>query len=934
VIPYVSSEAWRRAQEANAATLVFVDHPFEVSARNASRVALAAASGAPVRVRDIVEPICRSYPGHRMTVQVNGAYHLPSMGARVIAVGDIIVVTDETLGGGGGDSFKALANIALTIALAIATGGASLIFQIGAQLVGHLLLNALLNNLIPSQDKSGSQGPQSPSPTYNFAIQGNQLAQQGEPIAVQYGFVRSYPKFAAQPYVEYVADEQFYYALLEIGQGEYAVSRTEIDDTDIAHFDDIQARVVAPGETPVWVLANVVTAPEVGDQDLETGVYVGGLNVCGPGLRVQAVGFDVTLAGLGELGSGDPANHSVSIKFQIRAVDDYGRAIGAGVWTDLATETITAATTSAVRRSFKYDVGTAQFRPQVRAVRTDVKDERNGVLNSPKWSGLRGYLAEPAPLAATATYVEVKAKASAQLNGLSQRKIAVFAMRKIKTWNPDTGWSPAAVESRSIPWAIADVLTNSVYGKGLPDSRIDLQTFYDLDVLYQARQDRFDFVFDAITTAEAAANLVAKAGRAVCMPRAGVWTLMRDQQQTLPVAMFTPRNMVGDGGRSTFKMPILLPREETPDGVLVEYYDNKVWDWRQILVPMPGLNASQVRQPVVERIPGIGGVMHATREGRYLASDTFYRRCFPQWTATRDGNLPAYGSLVLVGHDLPKWGAYGDVVDWDEDALTMSLSEMIDWGTGGQHYIRLQRPNGTAHPAILCEQGTSADTAFLAEAPDFTPIFSAAEKERTKFSIGTATEKAMDCRVKSLIPRGRGIIDMVTVLEDDRVHTADNDLLPAGSEIQDPIDNLPGSDEGSDLPIVNLSSHSMDALSTEGTIAASAWLFKNDGSMELGGSTSDFCPGEWLLSHPVSTTVTALFEMRVTLLSGAVDGGSSPLGVWQACTATRTYTVSTSGLPETKDCTLLVEVRDAATQTLQDSTTISLSATTIHIDGG
>jgi len=906
-----------------AATLVYVDNPFvPVCARDARRIELFADK--PTMLAEVVQPLLVARPGQEMTVTVNGQYHLPSMGERVIANGDIIVVLNE-MQGGGGDSMRTVLQMAITIA-GYAIGG-----PIGG-MIASMIAGPLLNNLIPPSHGDIATPGQQASPTYTFSLSGNQLAQQGEPIAVGYGWMRSFPKMAAQPYVEYDSNDQYYYAVLEVGQGKYSIPRVEIDDTDIAHFDSIEHRVVNPGESLTLALANVVTAPEVTAQDLLTGVRVGGFNACGPGLTATDVGFDITLNGLGKQGSGALASASVSIKFEVRSVDDFGRPTSA--WSTLATETITDATTGQVRRSFKYTLASA-MRPQVRAVRTDVKDETLGSLNSPQWSGLRAYLSQPAPLCATATYVEIKAKANEQLNGLSQRRIAVFAQRLIKTWNPDTGWSATEVESRSIPWAIADALKSPIYGKSMPDNRIDLQTLYDLDQIYIARQDHFDGVFDTASTADEIVNIIAKCGRAVCMPRGGVWTLMRDQQQTLPVCVYTPRMMIAENGSSSFSMTKQLWVDETPDGVIVEYFSNVEWDWRRITCPIPGLTAEEVTNPVVVRIVGICGAKQAEREGLYIAADTFYRRTSLKFTVMLDGYLPAYGSLVTVGHDIAKWGVHGDVVAWDEASLTMTLTEAPDWSAPGNHYIILQRPDGTPHPAILCEEGPSSNEAYLAAAPDFDPVFDDADRERTKYTVGTATTSAVDCRVKSIVPRVGRRLEMGCIKEDNRVHTVDNALLPAEGEIQDPIDALPGSDEGGDLPIVNLSSHSMSNTTTEGTVAGTSFQLKNDGSMRLDGFMTDFCSGEWLLSNPLTTTETALFEVRATQLAGdTLAGGSSALGVWLNCATNRTWSIATSGLVESKSCSLLIEIRDAATSTLQDSTTIYLTAETIHVDGG
>lgn len=55
------------------------------------------------------------------------------------------------------------------------------------------------------------------------------------------------------------------------------------------------------------------------------------------------------------------------------------------------------------------------------------------------------------------------------------------------------------VKSRSIAWAIAEIL-QTPYGGKLPDERIYLAEFERLDKVWNERGDYFDGVFDSVTT--------------------------------------------------------------------------------------------------------------------------------------------------------------------------------------------------------------------------------------------------------------------------------------------------------------------------------------------------------------------------------------------------------------------------------------------------
>ena len=50
--------------------------------------------------------------------------------------------------------------------------------------------------------------------------------------------------------------------------------------------------------------------------------------------------------------------------------------------------------------------------------------------------------------------------------------------------------------TNSIVWAALDALKNDKYGASIPDEKLDLQAFYDLEQIYQARGDEFCFTFD------------------------------------------------------------------------------------------------------------------------------------------------------------------------------------------------------------------------------------------------------------------------------------------------------------------------------------------------------------------------------------------------------------------------------------------------------
>jgi len=839
----------------------------------------------------------------------------------------------------------------------ILAGANTTLVQAGLVLGSNLLINALLPVEQPRM-RDGTGGGN----TYNVALAGNQ-ARPGEPIPVIYGRHKIFPDFAAQPYSIYdntvePTGQQYYHALLAVGHGVYTFEAIEIDDTDIDHFQDVEYRILQPGQQPTLVDPRVVTSPEVAGQDMKSGLYIGGFNACGPRQRATAIGIDIIFPrGLGIAQSnGDIDNKTVTWRIEYREVDDFGVAIGA--WQVLANESYRAKLSEPIRRSYLYQLPKA-MRPQVRVVRTDIRSNKQTHLNDIQWAGLRAHLNLDAPLAPTVTHLEVKIRASEQLSGMSQRRIAAIVRRKLRTWHPVSGWS-VPVETRSIAWALADKWTNPVYGDGLPDHRIDLQTLYELDQVWAQRQDRLDIVFDSRVDSDSADQTIAQVGRARVFHRNGMRTLRRDQQDDVPVTAFTARNILP----GSMRMSYLLPTEETADGVIVEYFDNRSWDWQEVLCPAPGLEEEDVANPVRMRLPGITGVTHARREGLYHAAANVYRRKFPVWQTELQGMLPSYGAPVIFAPAIPGWGQTGDVVAWDGVSRVMTLSEPLQWREGAVHYLSLLRDDGSVTDAIQVSPGPAAQDVVLPHVLDFDLVLDDASRERPKFVFGPAGEHRIIVKLLAIRPQGRTdegapIFELSGVAEDNRVHAADAHLLPGPGEIQDPVDRGEDVEDGGGgpiaIPLVNVANVNVRAFGSPSQKARGTYILRNDGVERIeelpysdaGSGTVTQRGNRWAYGRPFEPSQCAAFEVRATNL--ALTGGLGEdqytyygnfvgtFGVWLNLGTTRTWYLEHSFVYAdytTQRGAIKFEIRDAATKVVQGTWTVNFYVTDAGYDPG
>ena len=901
----------------------------------------------------------------RALVVVNGRALMQCEWVRPVLPGDVI--DWHLLPCGGDNGNKGTSRQVLTIVAAIAIayftagfdGGATTkaFLAVALNLAAQVLINALIPiNPVVVQDNS-------PASVYNAALSANQ-ARIYQPIPVIYGRMRTFPDFAAQPYSYYVDNDQYYAAVFCVGHGNYSFEKVQIDDTSLKSLNDaVYYKVLAPGVLPVRAKANVVTAPEVTGQELKAGKFVGGYTLSGAGYPCSRFEIDIVAANGQGYAESDGSITPFEIIFIVgcRPIDDFGAASGS--WVNLgAPISLIRNTRTPQRITYGFNLP-SPGRYEIRVVRTTIFYDDDRHVNTINWAGLRGFLTQSAPLNANATHLEVVMKATDQLSGLNQRKFNVVVRRKLRRWAPGAGWQPEA-ESRSLADAIADVLTNTVYGSKLKENEVDLDGLAELRLIWEARQDRFDAMFDSRQSVRDVLNTLGQAGRSKIYQRNGVYTAARDQIQDLPATAYTSRNILP----GTAKIGYALATPETADQVIIEYFDNKQWDWVPIKCNAPGVVTAV--NPVTIRVNGITGYKQALREGTYMAAANL-RRKFPSWQVEMDGLLPTYGSAVVFAPAMPGWGQSGDVTD--VAGLTLSLSEPPVFLAGSNHYISLVKRNGGLSPAIRVLPGPTPFDVVLAQSPGFTPITNDSQVERTRYIFGPEGKNRSIVRLlyaeyKGRSPSGSPMMELGGVEENNLVHTVDNAYLPAGGVIQDPVpaytvgdSDTPstgggetGGSGGSYFYIVQISNRrigggSFDTYANLGTNVD----FRNNGFLTLGESPGSVdVANEWMRFGAVEVSVASRYEVRATLVNelivtvngtgfelteptlptGAFNFYAGTFGTWQNLSVNRRwhFLLISNSLADngeritSKYAKIRFEIREAASSVVQATALIEL----------
>lgn len=638
--------------------------------------------------------------------------------------------------------------------------------------------------------------PGAGDPVYNLQGRRNQT-KLGGPIEVAYGRCRLYPSYAAEPYTKYEDNQQVQFQLFCLGQGYYDVESVYLDDTLSTSFVDLTYEIYQPGDSVTMFPDNVITSVEVGGIELlgtnEAGYGMSGPYVAnGAGTTTTRLEVDVSLpSGLYVAGNkGQLNDRTVTALFQYRKIDDSGAPLGA--WTTLSNFTKTLATQTPQRFTLAATVDAGRY--EVRGQRTDVKALDTRTANTLRWEAMRAFLPSTKNYG-NVTLLAMKARSSNSLNDRSSNKVNVWATRKLRTWDVETQSWTARVATSSIAWAFCDVMQAS-YGGRLADSFLDLDAIAALDEVWAARGDEFNGVLDRSQTVWEVARTVARCGRATPLLEGSLVTLLRDAPKTLPTAVFCPSNMVG----SEFRWELQLSNLGDKNGVSIEYLNPATWLPETVECLLEGDTGDNLDNIV---LLGCTNRDQAYHEGMYIRSQQLLGRENVTFRTELEGRIPRYGDLIIVSHDVPRWGTSGIVVSIAEDLSTVVLDTPVAFA-GGTHKILFRKKDGSAAGPFTCVAGANSRQVVLTTVVEDSFFFDNTA-EPPMFMFGPTDLLGQHLVVVGLKNSADNFVDVSCVGYNGQVYAFDDVAAPVDTAIPTPprIPALPTVEGLTAVPIVD-----------------------------------------------------------------------------------------------------------------------------------
>lgn len=558
--------------------------------------------------------------------------------------------------------------------VAIAGVGVS-VSSIGAAVimgVGSLLVNMIAPVRPPKMASLGGTSTTRDSPTLFIEGARNSARPFGTVPSVL-GRHRMYPPLGAKYYTEIVGDDNYVRMLVVWGYGPLKIENVKIGETALEDFDnyEVEHREGRADDEPLTLYPDSVTQEnftialsQAADWQTRTAQP-----------SADELSVDVTFSnGLVAFdANGGRGNTSVAMQIQYRAVGDvdwltpvYSATTVDSSWVAGDTITFTHNRTSVIRHGFRWPVARGQY--EIRIRRTTADTDNTQIFDSFYWSALRTIRdSDPVRFAFPVAKTAIRIKATDQLNSVVDELNAVIT--SYARSYEDGIW---AERETSNPAAL---FRHVLQGNANAKRRTDDQVNIDALEYWSEQCDALGFEFNMVRDFQASvwdtlADICA-AGRASPANVDGKWTVVFDEEQTVPVQHFTPRNSWG------FEADKAFP--EQPHAFRIRF-NNRDADWRQDerIVYTDGYDSSNAEIFESAEAPGVTDPDAIWKFGRFSLAQAQLRP--ERWGLYADFEyiVSRRGDLVTITHDVIQVGLKSGRIK----ALTRRQAFDYDFSTG------------------------------------------------------------------------------------------------------------------------------------------------------------------------------------------------------------------------------------------------------------
>ncbi|QFQ89429.1 phage tail protein [Paracoccus kondratievae] len=618
------------------------------------RVALVGANGSSVIGFDLWHAV-RPKPGIRVVIRV-----LPGKGALRAVLSVVVAIAAVAIGTMFGPTLAGALGWGTS---ATAIGAASALIGMGVNLIGSLLINALVPPVQPDQEKNRS--------SYSISGWKNRLDPDGA-VPFVLGSIRYAPPFAARPYTEIVGDWQYIRSIFLFGEGHTIPTDFRIGDTSVGEFDEIQMEVrqglasdlpcsLFPQQVIEEGIGVDLTRPLPRDDSGEVAKIIEEVpnptNPEGPPLLVirDPVGIETPVirttgadAKRGSIILAFPAGlikftdegkkRTVTVRIRVEQ-----RLAGAEEWQAVTTLNISGKKTEAFYRQHTWSFPT-RGRWEVRLTMLTDESDNSQIQQRTVWAALQTIRPEyPIAMDRPLSLVAVRVKATHQLSGALDNFSALVS-RICLDWDHQTRtWVTRATSNPASLYRL--VLQHPANPKAVTDAGIDLEQLQDWHNFCRLKGLSYNRVLDqAGTSLRDVLTEIAAAGRATPRHDGLRWGVVIDRPSDLIVDHITPRNSFNFSCRRAYA--------EHPHGLIIRFQDEtNDFKENQRIVPWPG-HTGPIDLTEALDMPGITDPDLIFREARRRMHEAELRPDVYEVTQDGAARVATRGDTVVISHDV------------------------------------------------------------------------------------------------------------------------------------------------------------------------------------------------------------------------------------------------------------------------------------------
>ncbi len=659
---------------------------------------------------------------------------------------------------------------AVATGLVVAGGWGALAVGIGASLVGAAISMALT----PTPRQSSSFGGRADEVSPLRSLQGTRNdARPYQPIPRIFGRVVGYtPPRGVEFYTELSrgSSDQFLRVVFVIGEGPLKLSALRIGDTPTANFEDITIRIREGYSTDPDL---TLYPAQVREQSLNIELkQANGYSQRRSEVSTDEMSFDVVFPNGLQLITGRGRKYQLQVSFHVQY-----KAATSDVWlnADISDDrvsvikdgggqfTIRANSKQAIRRTIRIEVPErGQYDLRIKRVTQDDQSDNEGAdqtvtTEQAFWTAFRSYRNDPPFNAANLATVELRIRATDQLNGVIDQ-FNCTAQAVLPVWN-GSAW--VEQETRSPAWAFAEVLRGRSNARPVADSRIDL----DALMAWADSADELGLTFDGalidsgVSVWDRLTDIAATANAAPAMPN-GVYTVVVDEVKPTVVQHFTARNLADVRGEKS-----LVSR---PHALRIRWPDERSrGQWSERIIYRTGYNATTATRFEVLDLPYTVSARAAVLRARRLLWQAELRPEIYYGTTDWEHLVCTPGDRVKVAHPTMLWAV----------------------GSARVHALATSGSNttGVTLDAPLTMDGAESYTLYcrLADGTDATIAVDTVAGDQTEFTFTTPVATATGPQVGDLVTLGEPVDLIVRSIEPAENLAASVSFLDYAPEIFD-----------------------------------------------------------------------------------------------------------------------------------------------------